>query len=422
MDPILEGPSGEPATSPTSGTPAFNLVPPPNADIYKKLEEEVPKGRKFDEVTQITDIELRNALLVEAKRRKYWGTKAVNKMVFEQIEHSACYHYVLDSFTETRSTAEGTEAYTIGQFVETHGDPLMAHFGASTSGGYANPWDYEVVPEESFKVQTKVFELPGSSRLNPCHVCNAEGVSHCFHCRGFGTDKCGYCRGTGMKAGVAHPAVYTHPMVGTFPHADTTRGYPGSSVAMMRPSLGNRQAYAVGTPVHFMVKAGLPPPGIGNYDLCLFCQGRGVRECHHCRGNGKKTCSVCGGHGSVRSFTKLKVFFTIEHSEYFTKCEIPEHILRSGQGDVIFEETQPYVLPLKKFTIGEINDASRKYCAQHLQKSLGSCRVIKQRHYVSAFAVAKVYYKLESRTGVFYVFGNQRLCFIPKAPSKCAIM
>lgn len=25
-------------------------------------------------------------------------------------------------------------------------------------------------------------------------------------------------RGTGMKAGVAHPAVYTHPMIGTFPH------------------------------------------------------------------------------------------------------------------------------------------------------------------------------------------------------------
>lgn len=25
-------------------------------------------------------------------------------------------------------------------------------------------------------------------------------------------------RGTGMKAGVAHPAIFTHPLVGTFPH------------------------------------------------------------------------------------------------------------------------------------------------------------------------------------------------------------
>jgi hypothetical protein len=27
-----------------------------------------------------------------------------------------------------------------------------------------------------------------------------------------------FFRGTGMKAGVAHPAIYTHPMIGTFPH------------------------------------------------------------------------------------------------------------------------------------------------------------------------------------------------------------
>lgn len=26
------------------------------------------------------------------------------------------------------------------------------------------------------------------------------------------------CSGTGMKAGVAHPSVYTHPLIGTFPH------------------------------------------------------------------------------------------------------------------------------------------------------------------------------------------------------------
>lgn len=63
-----------------------------------------------------------------------------------------------------------------------------------------------------------MFELPGSTRLNGCTQCSADGVIHCFHCRGYGNDKCSYCRGTGMKAGVAHPAVYTHPMVGTFPH------------------------------------------------------------------------------------------------------------------------------------------------------------------------------------------------------------
>lgn len=57
----------------------------------------------------------------------------------------------MDSFTETRSTAEGSEAYTIGQFVENHGDPLMMQIGASTS--FSNPWDYEILPDVDFKVQ-----------------------------------------------------------------------------------------------------------------------------------------------------------------------------------------------------------------------------------------------------------------------------
>uniref|UniRef100_A0A914YYX3 Protein SSUH2 homolog n=1 Tax=Panagrolaimus superbus TaxID=310955 RepID=A0A914YYX3_9BILA len=401
------------------------------------------KDRKFENVEEINETDLRNALLVEAKRRKCFGTKAINKMIFENVEHSCCYHYVLESFTETRSTADGSEAYTIGQYVENHGDPLALQIGASTSGNSSlyntNPWDYDVPPDEDFKVSTKVFELPGSTRLNGCTLCNADGVTHCFHCRGYGNDKCSYCRGTGMKAGVAHPAVYTHPMVGAFPHvrcflfvnlikfflflkSDTSRGYPGTGVAMMRPSLSNRQSYAVGTPVHFMVKAGLPPPGIGHYDLCLFCQGRGVRECHHCKGNGKKTCNTCGGHGSVRTFVKLKIFFTVEHSEYYTQAEVPERLLRTATGNVIFQETQPYVLPLKKFQVKDINEISRKFCAQHLQKSLGACRVIKQRHYVEAFPVAKVSYRMDSRVGVFYVFGKERLCYIPKSPSKCSVM
>lgn len=28
-----------------------------------------------------------------------------------------------------------------------------------------------------------------------------------------------------MKAGVAHPAVYTHPMIGTFPHVNIIDSY-----------------------------------------------------------------------------------------------------------------------------------------------------------------------------------------------------
>jgi len=45
---------------------------------------------------------------------------------------------------------------------------------------------------------------------------------------------------------------------------------------MIKPALLGSQRdkpYAAGTPVHFMAKAGLPPPGIGQHDLCIFCHG-----------------------------------------------------------------------------------------------------------------------------------------------------
>jgi hypothetical protein len=51
--------------------------------------------------------------------------------------------------------------------------------------------------------------------------------------------------------------------------------------------------------------------------------------------------------------------------------------LKNASGDVVFSETQSYVLPLKKFPVKDVNEISRKFCAGHLQKSLGACRVIK---------------------------------------------
>lgn len=88
--------------------------------------------------------------------------------------------------------------------------------------------------------------------------------------------------------------------------SDLSRGYPSSGTAVVRPPSGGL-AYGIGTPVHFMNKAGVPPPGIGQHDLCHFCQGRGIRECSRCKGHGKKPCSACGGSGSIRTYIKLRV-------------------------------------------------------------------------------------------------------------------
>uniref|UniRef100_A0A183CN24 CXXC-type domain-containing protein n=1 Tax=Globodera pallida TaxID=36090 RepID=A0A183CN24_GLOPA len=324
-----------------------------------------------------------------------------------------------------------------------------------------------------------------------------ETLVHCFHCRGSGNDKCTYCRGTGMKAGVAHPAVYTHPMIGTFPGTSVAggasaagaatgpnRAYPFANASMIRPALLGAQRdkpYATGTPVHFMAKAGLPPPGLGQHDLCIFCHGRGIRDCQQCKGQGKKYCLTCGGNGQVRVYTKLKVAFGVECTDYYTPCGVPEMLLRQASGELIFSETQPYVQPIRKdglkeinevsrrfcaahlkklwiravgvectdyYTpcgvpemllrqasgelifsetqpyvqpirkdgLKEINEVSRRFCAAHLKKLLDSCRVLKQRHCVESIELAKVRFQLGSKQGHFYVYGH----ISPVMPQFCS--
>ncbi|CAD6194230.1 unnamed protein product [Caenorhabditis auriculariae] len=389
----------------------YSSLPPPADDLekHKKFTNGTSSNRYFDDIIPFGETEVREALEKEVKKHRYWKGKAVKKMNFEQLEMSSCLQYTLESYTEARSTSEVTEAVNMAAFADM-GGPSSSH---------VNPWDYEVLPAQIFADQVRVLEMPGTSMINPCSTCNSDGTTHCFHCRGYGTDKCSFCRGTGMKSGVAHPAVYTHPMVATFPHADLSRGYASSSTAMVRQG---SNSYGLGTPMHFMSKTGVPPPGIGTHDLCYMCHGRGVKECHHCKGGGKKPCTACNGTGSVRTYTRIKIYFKNERSEFFSESEVPQKLLYHATGKEIFAEEQPYVLPITKYPLKEINDASRMFCAQHLQKCLGVCRVIKQRHQLTAIPVCKAHYVMGSEKGFFYVYGTQKMCYFPNFPSKCSIL
>ncbi|VDN57805.1 unnamed protein product, partial [Dracunculus medinensis] len=374
-------------------------------NLYKHqvLRNTIAPKRYYEDINNIQECEVREALRKEAKKHKYWKGNVAGKMLIENIQNSACLHYVLESFTEMRSTTKATEGATLESCTEVF-----------------NPWKCVIEPAEDFVDQVKIMEMPGTSDLSACITCSAEGLTHCFFCRGYGTDKCAYCRGTGMKAGVAHPAIFTHPLVGTFPHPDLCRGYPGTGTAVIRPTSGG-SAYGVGTPVHFMAKAGVPPPGIGQHDLCHFCQGRGIRGCSHCKGNGRKTCSTCGGSGSIRSFVKLRIQFSVERSDYYTPCDIPQELLQKVTGQIILNEVRPYVLPIRKYPEASINENSRKLCTSHLEKCLGRCRILKQRHYLEAIPIARIQYRFGSQEGVFWVYGSEHLCFIPHYPAKCAI-
>ncbi|CAJ0569447.1 unnamed protein product, partial [Mesorhabditis spiculigera] len=396
---------------------SFTPIQPPQEDIesHRKALATTPGKRAFDDVFPITEGEVREALNHEAKRTRIFSQKKLKRLQIERLEQGTCLKYRLESYTDARSTVETTEACLPGSAFRSEPDTL-----GFLSNNNLNPWDFEVHPAAMFSDQVSMTEMPGTSRITDCQTCSSEGTMHCFHCRGNGTDKCQFCRGTGMKSGVAHPAVYTHPMIATFPHADTSRGYSSAGTAMRAGPAGN--AYGLGTPMHFMSKTGVPPPGIGTHDLCYMCHGRGVSQCGQCKGTGKKVCSKCGGSGAVRSYTKMKVFFKTETSEFFTEAPIPEKFLMSVNGIEIFGEEKPYVIPITSHPTKAINDASRAICADHLQKCLGKSRVIQQRHWILAIPWAEVFYSIGAEKGSFFVYGRERACYFPKYSSKCSIL
>uniref|UniRef100_A0A0K0DR67 Laminin EGF-like domain-containing protein n=1 Tax=Angiostrongylus cantonensis TaxID=6313 RepID=A0A0K0DR67_ANGCA len=139
-------------------------------------------NRYFEDVVPMGESEVHEALLREMKRHRYWKSSALKKMHFDRLEMINCLHYILESFTEARSTSEAAEAVAPGQLYDQ----------ATTL--VANPWDYEVLPTKLFTDQVRMIEMPGTSTINPCSACNSEGTYHCFHCRGYGTDKCNFCR------------------------------------------------------------------------------------------------------------------------------------------------------------------------------------------------------------------------------------
>ncbi|PIO53233.1 hypothetical protein TELCIR_25439, partial [Teladorsagia circumcincta] len=98
-------------------------------------------NRYFDDVIPLGESEVQDALLREVKRHRYWKSSAFKKMQFERLEMLSCLHYVLESFTEARSTSEAAEAVNPGQ--------LLDH--ATTS--FTNPWDFEVQPSRMFTDQ-----------------------------------------------------------------------------------------------------------------------------------------------------------------------------------------------------------------------------------------------------------------------------
>ncbi|KRX15476.1 Protein SSUH2 -like protein [Trichinella nelsoni] len=386
-----------------------------NASIPPSLAHEL-------QFPSFTEEEIRQSLDSEVKKHKYWSSSTLNGLKIVKIDGSVTMrvsisYYRIESFLETRSKQPTCEPGT-DEF-----EALELHCN--------NIWEVPCSPTRMFTEETKVLNMPGSSRIAvsaftfssnskiKCASCHGQGVNLCFHCRNSGSIRCNACNGTGMKSGVPHPAVVTHPLVATFPYYDGSRSYSNASTASASKS---RKRFGLGTPAHLSTLTGIPPPGLTIVDLCGVCQGRGLRPCNLCKGFGSKPCTVCNGTGKVRFVTKVRVKYSVLKDEYCHEVHLPDEELQKVTGDLVLVECQPVVLPIKKFPIPAISEQSERLIKAHLQKQTPSTKILKQRQTLEAVPIAEVLYEVGNRTNKFWVLGRERVAYVPQYPKKCSIL
>ncbi|VDM23072.1 unnamed protein product [Wuchereria bancrofti] len=79
----------------TTDKQQFDVVPPPPLKTAEKGQsrfEQSSSIRHFDDLPEVTENAVREALRNEAKRHKYWKASAVTKMTINRIDNSACLH------------------------------------------------------------------------------------------------------------------------------------------------------------------------------------------------------------------------------------------------------------------------------------------------------------------------------------------
>eukprot|EP00042_Codosiga_hollandica_P038097 m.306463 g.306463 ORF g.306463 m.306463 type:complete len:404 (-) comp55306_c1_seq5:13-1224(-) len=160
---------------------AMGVAPPAYTGPAAVAPQQVP----LPAALQLSEADVRGALLAEVGRNCCWGSKAAKTMAIGPIRPSNAYHYKLETFCEGRSTSREYEPY----------------FGGPVDGpqyGVApGPWQIECQPSVMFVDSKARIEVPHTSIVKTCHHCTGSGMVMCWVCVGGGHQTCSHCGGSG---------------------------------------------------------------------------------------------------------------------------------------------------------------------------------------------------------------------------------
>ncbi|XP_033624546.1 protein SSUH2 homolog [Asterias rubens] len=157
-------------------------VPPP---VYEPPSEQERPQETFQSAENISEDAVRAAMLAFVDKKCCYGSRPAKQMAIKNIITSNALHYILETFTESRTTSRKFKPHRGG---------LVDGF---ENGMPPTPWQMLSEPNELFKTHKKHQEVPHTSFLKGCHRCNSCGFVRCARCSGRGTVRCGRCHGSG---------------------------------------------------------------------------------------------------------------------------------------------------------------------------------------------------------------------------------
>jgi hypothetical protein len=306
----------------TPGLPALGQVSAEDERRARAL------ARRWEERDFLVDPELHQAMTVVA----------VREIPVWQVE--------LRERGETRTTAEGTEAYR-GQQPPALGPVLPV-------------WDYFFPVSPEIEAGERRERLSGTEVVGacltcngtghrPCQACDGHGFTQCPNCHGRARIPCRRCRGRGRIADAKAER-----------DARSAKGYWQVRAERLAVDAGERladfaerlrQEYGVPLPPSAewapMAPASgqtVPCPDCVNGSVPCVC-GNGKRVCDVCHGTSAAPCSACGGTGKVVRFRELvRRFDTRIHARSLFPSgdegeAITDEMLRRAPGELAWEGT-----------------------------------------------------------------------------------
>lgn len=134
----------------------------------------------------LTEEEAKEALAQHVSEHCCYGKRPIKHLKFTSLVSAVSYRYILDTFTETRSTMQASVPYCGEQIIR--------------NGPSPGPWQIEVPKPILFVDMTSHFEVPNTASVKPCHKCRASGYVMCTSCFGRGSETCSLCHGSGHRS------------------------------------------------------------------------------------------------------------------------------------------------------------------------------------------------------------------------------